>query len=164
MNRGPSLLGGPFRLPGTGASRSTNNKDPHRPGCLCCIGPPDHAFELACAAVKALGVEGVGGPEAEKFVRLCCTAGGGDAVPLSKTKAKAASRSLRPKALSLPPIEPETLERMQLAVLEVYRKPIIVTTNSDTTTATTSAVSDSSPQPPAAAADDTTATTATPAQ
>lgn len=60
--------GGPFRLTGTESER-------HKPNCLCCIGPPDHAFERACAAVAALEIEGVGKPEAEKFVRLLCRAG-----------------------------------------------------------------------------------------
>lgn len=140
MNRGPSLIGGPFRLPGSGAS---SRQQQHQPNCLCCIGPPDHAFELACAAVRALDVQGVGGAEAEKFVRLCCAAGGGDAAPLSKSKAKAACRSLRPKASGLPPIELETLERMQRAVLHIYRKPIAATT---ATTSSTSAAADTTAQ------------------
>ena len=150
MNRGRSLIGGPLRLPGSGASQ----EEKHRPNCLCCIGPPDHAFELACAAVKSLAIEGVGGQEAEKFVRLCCTAGGGDAAPLSKSKAKAACKSIRPKALGLPPIDPETLERMQRAVLEVYGKQIESTTSATVTTsiAATSPPAESTAAAAAAAA------------
>mgnify|MGYP001453559627 CR=1 FL=1 len=58
MSRGLSFGGGggPFRLPSKDGER-------HRPGCLCCIGPPDHAFERACAAVVSLAVEGVGKAE-----------------------------------------------------------------------------------------------------
>ena len=88
--------------------------------CLSCIGPPDHAFERACAAVAALEIAGVGKPEAEKFVRLLCTQGGGDAVRLSKSKAKAAAKSIRAKTSGLPPLDPEALERMQTAVLDAY--------------------------------------------
>ena len=105
--------GGPFRLPGTESDR-------HKPNCLCCIGPPDHAFERACSAVAALEIAGVGKPEAEKFVRLLCTQGGGDAVRLSKSKAKAAAKSIRAKSSGLPPLDLGTLERMQAAVLDAY--------------------------------------------
>ena len=105
--------GGPFRLPWKDGER-------HRPNCLCCIGPPDHAFERACAAVVSLAVEGVGKDEAEKFVRLCCAANGGDAARLSKSKAKAACKSTRSKASGLGPLDLETVERMQVAVLEAF--------------------------------------------
>lgn len=134
MSRGPSLSGGPFRLPGTGTSR-------HQPNCLCCIGPPDHSFERACAAVVALRVDGVGAAEAEKFVRLCCAGGGGDAVRLSKSKAKAAARSIRPKALNLPPIDADDIEGMQRAVLAVYRP---TTTVAESPTASVAAASPAS--------------------
>ena len=106
--------GGPFRLPGT------ENAPRHEPFCLCCIGPPDHAFERACVAVVALDIAGVGKLEAENFVRLLCARGGGDAVPLSKGKAKAALRTIRAKSSGLKPLEKEDLERMQRAVLETY--------------------------------------------
>lgn len=135
--KGPSLIGGPFRLPGSGPK--------HPSFCLCCIGPPDHAFELACTAVTALHVEGIGSKEAEKFVRLCCTAGGGDAQALSKSKAKAACKSLRAKASGLPPIEPETLERMQRAVLDIY-KP--TSTTAASTSSATAADTSAHQEPP----------------
>lgn len=154
MHRGPSLIGGPFRLPSKDGSGGGSSRDPHRPNCLCCIGPPDHAFELAVTAVRALAVEGVGAAEAEKFVRLCCTAGGGDARPLSKGKAKAACKTLRPKASGLPPIDPQTLERMQRAVLDVYRVPTpgastaTAAMTDTTTTAETPAADATAAQPP----------------
>ena len=103
--------GGPFRLPGTDSEK-------HRPNCLCCIGPPDHAFELACVAVVNLKIAGVGAVEAEKFVRLLCATGGGDAKRLSKGKAKAALKTSRGKREG--PLEPNDLERMQVAVLQCF--------------------------------------------
>jgi len=63
MNRGPSLIGGPFRLPSKHAGSGGGRGEAHRPSCLCCIGPPDHAFERACAAVSALGIAGIGESE-----------------------------------------------------------------------------------------------------
>ena len=65
MSRGLSFGGG-----GRPVSSTLEGRRATRPGCLCCIGPPDHAFERACAAVVSLAVEGVGKAEAEKFVRL----------------------------------------------------------------------------------------------
>jgi hypothetical protein len=124
VRRGPPVhcrmrasSGGPFRLPGS-------SKEPHRPNCLCCIGPPDHAFERACVSVVALQITGVGAVEAEKFVRLLCLQGGGDAVRLSKGKAKAALRTTRGNTSGrLGPLEPFELDRMQDAVVEAYQTP-----------------------------------------
>ena len=115
---------GPFWLPGTESER-------HKPGCLCCIGPPDHAFERACAAVAALEIEGVGKPEAEKFVRLLCAQGGGDAVRLSKSKAKVAAKSIRAKTSGLPPLDAEALESMQAAVLDAYPSALSAQSRND---------------------------------
>ena len=72
------------------------------------------------AAVVALRIDGVGPAEAEKFVRLCTAAGGGDATRLSKGKAKAACRSVRSKASGLPPLDLAEVESMQRAVLDCY--------------------------------------------
>ena len=118
MRQGPGFGGaGPFRLPTRGPD---GQLEIHRPNCLCCIGPPDHAFERSCAAVVALSIDGVGPAEAEKFVRLCTVAGGGDATRLSKGKAKAACRSVRSKASGLPPLDLAEVESMQRAVLDCY--------------------------------------------
>lgn len=118
MRQGPGFGGaGPFRLPTRGPD---GQLEIHRPNCLCCIGPPDHAFERSCAAVVALSIDGVGPAEAEKFVRLCTAAGGGDATRLSKGKAKAACRSVRSKASGLPPLDLAEVESMQRAVLDCY--------------------------------------------
>ena len=62
----------------------------------------------------------MGPAEAEKFVRLCTAAGGGDATRLSKGKAKAACRSVRSKASGLPPLDLAAVESMQRAVLDCY--------------------------------------------
>ena len=62
----------------------------------------------------------MGPAEAEKFVRLCTAAGGGDATRLSKGKAKAACRSVRSKASGLPPLDLAEVESMQRAVLDCY--------------------------------------------
>ena len=102
---------GPFRLHGDG--------ERHRPNCLCCIGPPDHAFERACAAVANLALPGVGAAEAEKFVRLCCASGGGDAEPLSKSKRKLARRTIRARGLDA--LEEDDVTRMEAAALAAFR-------------------------------------------
>ena len=47
-------------------------------------------------------------------------AGRGDAVRLSKGKAKAAAKSISAKTSGLPPLDPEALEHMQTAVLDAY--------------------------------------------
>ena len=110
-------MSGPFRLPtksGTAAS--------HRPNCLCCVGPPDDAFERACAAVATLAIDGVGASEAERFVRLCVDAGGGEAVALSKGKAKAARRGIRKGPSASTPLEASDVARMQDAVLTCYAR------------------------------------------
>jgi len=129
--------GGPFRLrlpPKDG----TPPPPRHPVSCLCCIGPPDHAFETACAAVVALAIAAIAAPEAEKFTRLCCSGGGqassgfgGDAARLSKGKAKAAAKTLRSKASGLGPLTSEELERMQVAVLQAYQ-PLTAGTAADT--------------------------------
>lgn len=121
MRQGPALGGvGPFRLPTRGPD---GQLEIHRPNCLCCIGPPDDAFERSCAAVVALRIEGVGPAEAERFVRLCTRAGGGDATPLSKGKLKAACKSVRSKASGALPLDLATVESMQRKVLECYGVP-----------------------------------------
>ena len=118
MRQGPGFGGaGPFRLPTRGPD---GQLEIHRPNFVCCIVQHDHAFERSCAAVVALRIDGVGPAEAEKFVRLCTAAGGGDATRLSKGKAKAACRSVRSKASGLPPLDLAEVESMQRAVLDCY--------------------------------------------
>ena len=82
-----------------------------------------HAYKLGGAAVVALRIDGVGPAEAERFVRLCTRAGGGDATPLSKGKLKTACKSVRSKASGAPPLDLATVESMQRKVLECYRVP-----------------------------------------
>jgi len=65
----------------------------------------------------------VGPAEAERFVRLCTRAGGGDATPLSKGKLKAACKSVRSKASGALPLDLATVESMQRKVLECYGVP-----------------------------------------
>ena len=117
--RGMNL--GPFRLPrkephgGLFGSSSSSSSSPatHPDRCLCCIGPPDDAFERACASLVALNVTGVGALEAEKFVRLCRAS---DGMRLSRSKYKAATKLRR----HTHPLEADAMERMQAAVLGAY--------------------------------------------
>ena len=89
-------------------------------GCPCCIGPPDDAFESACAAVAGLGVAGVGVAAADRFVRTCQSC---DRVTmqLSKKKRKLLAASLRGgKASGSPPLTADEIEHMQAAVRRAY--------------------------------------------